>query len=69
MMAYPGDTDAAARHRRTSPPCSSTAPRDLLVPLSAARRMSAAHPGWRFEIAPDTGHVPMLEAPRVDDAR
>lgn len=37
--------------------------RDLLVPLSAARRMSSAHPGWRFEVAPDTGHVPMLEAP------
>jgi pimeloyl-ACP methyl ester carboxylesterase len=38
--------------------------RDLLVPLSAARRMSSAHPGWRFEVAPDTGHVPMLETPR-----
>lgn len=38
--------------------------RDLLVPLSAARRMSSAHPHWRFEVAPDTGHVPMLEAPR-----
>ena len=25
--------------------------------------MSSAHPGWRFEVAPDTGHVPMLEAP------
>jgi pimeloyl-ACP methyl ester carboxylesterase len=37
--------------------------RDVLVPLSAARRMSADHPGWRFEIAPDTGHVPMLEVP------
>jgi pimeloyl-ACP methyl ester carboxylesterase len=37
--------------------------RDLLVPLSAARRMSSAHPGWRFEVAADTGHVPMLEAP------
>ena len=37
--------------------------RDLLVPLSSARRMIAAHPRWRFEIAPDTGHVPMLEAP------
>jgi pimeloyl-ACP methyl ester carboxylesterase len=37
--------------------------RDLLVPLSAARRMRSAHPGWRFEVAPDTGHVPMLEAP------
>jgi len=37
--------------------------RDVLVPLSSARRMSAAHPDWRFEIAPDVGHVPMLEAP------
>ncbi len=37
--------------------------RDLLVPLSAARRMIASHPDWRFEIASDTGHVPMLEAP------
>jgi pimeloyl-ACP methyl ester carboxylesterase len=37
--------------------------RDVLIPLSAARRMSAAHPDWRFEVAPDIGHVPMLEAP------
>ena len=37
--------------------------RDVLVPLSSARRMSAAHPDWRFDIAPDVGHVPMLEAP------
>jgi pimeloyl-ACP methyl ester carboxylesterase len=36
--------------------------RDRLVPLGAARRMAAAHPHWRFEIAPDIGHVPMLEA-------
>jgi pimeloyl-ACP methyl ester carboxylesterase len=35
--------------------------RDLLVPLSSARRMAEAHPDWRFEIAADTGHVPMLE--------
>jgi len=37
--------------------------RDVLVPLASARRMGAAHPGWRLEIAPDVGHVPMLEAP------
>ena len=37
--------------------------RDVLVPLASARRMSAAHPDWRFDIAPDVGHVPMLEAP------
>ena len=37
--------------------------RDRLVPLGAARRMAATHPRWRFEIAPDIGHVPMLEAP------
>jgi pimeloyl-ACP methyl ester carboxylesterase len=37
--------------------------RDLLVPQSAARRMSESHPEWQFEVAPDTGHVPMLEAP------
>jgi pimeloyl-ACP methyl ester carboxylesterase len=36
---------------------------DVLVPLSAARRMSESHPEWQFEVAPDTGHVPMLEAP------
>ncbi len=37
--------------------------RDVLIPLSAARRTSSAHPEWRFEVAPDTGHLPMLEAP------
>jgi pimeloyl-ACP methyl ester carboxylesterase len=37
--------------------------RDVLVPLTAARRMAASHPRWRFEVAPDIGHVPMLEAP------
>ena len=37
--------------------------RDVLIPLSVAHRMWAAHPEWRFEIAADTGHVPMLEAP------
>jgi len=37
--------------------------RDRLVPLAAARRMGAAHPDWRFDVATDIGHVPMLEAP------
>ncbi len=36
---------------------------DVLVPLASAQRMSAAHPDWRFHVAPDVGHVPMLEAP------
>jgi pimeloyl-ACP methyl ester carboxylesterase len=37
--------------------------RDRLVPMGTARRMATTHPRWRFEIAPDIGHVPMLEAP------
>jgi pimeloyl-ACP methyl ester carboxylesterase len=42
--------------------------RDVLVPLTAARRMAASHPRWRFEVAPDIGHVPMLEAPEWTEA-
>jgi pimeloyl-ACP methyl ester carboxylesterase len=38
--------------------------RDILVSLAAARRISRAHPSWRFEVAPDIGHTPMLEAPQ-----
>ena len=37
--------------------------RDTLVPLAAARRISAGHPDWRFSVARDVGHVPMLEVP------
>jgi pimeloyl-ACP methyl ester carboxylesterase len=36
---------------------------DRLVPLAAARSAAAANPSWRFEVAADTGHVPMLERP------
>jgi len=36
---------------------------DRLVPLAAARAAAAANPSWRFEVAADTGHVPMLERP------
>lgn len=43
--------------------------RDVLVPLAAAHRMHSAHPEWRFEVASDIGHVPMLEAPEWSAAR
>lgn len=38
--------------------------KDRLVPYSAARRTARWFPHWRFEVARDVGHVPMLEAPR-----
>jgi pimeloyl-ACP methyl ester carboxylesterase len=62
VLAYPGET---MRRLRTvsQPTLLLHGARDVLVPLSAARRMSAAHPGWRFEVAPDAGHAPMLEVP------
>ena len=62
MMAYPGDT-MRRLDSLWQPTLLIHGDRDLLVPLSTARRMSATHPGWRFEVAADTGHVPMLEAP------
>jgi len=62
MMANPGDTMRRLDDLH-QPTLLLHGARDLLVPLSAARRMSAAHSGWRFEVAPETGHVPMLEAP------
>jgi pimeloyl-ACP methyl ester carboxylesterase len=37
--------------------------RDRLIPVRAARAVAAANPSWRFEVAPDAGHVPMLELP------
>jgi pimeloyl-ACP methyl ester carboxylesterase len=38
---------------------------DRLIPVGAARQVAAANPGWRFEVLPGVGHVPMLEAPDV----
>jgi pimeloyl-ACP methyl ester carboxylesterase len=38
--------------------------RDRLVPIGAARATAREHPAWRFEVASDIGHVPMLEAPQ-----
>jgi pimeloyl-ACP methyl ester carboxylesterase len=68
VMAYPAGT--AAKLRRISQPTLLLhGARDILVSLSAARRMGAAHPDWRFEVAPDIGHVPMLEAPDWTAAR
>jgi pimeloyl-ACP methyl ester carboxylesterase len=37
--------------------------KDRLVTIGAARAAAAANPSWRFEVAPDVGHVPMLEVP------
>ncbi len=61
-LAYPGET-MRRLEALSQPTLLLHGARDLLVPLAAARRMSSAHPEWRFEVAPDTGHVPMLEAP------
>jgi pimeloyl-ACP methyl ester carboxylesterase len=37
--------------------------RDRLVPINLAKATAREFPHWRFEIAGDIGHVPMLEAP------
>jgi pimeloyl-ACP methyl ester carboxylesterase len=38
--------------------------RDRLVSIKVARAIAREFPDWRFEIANDIGHVPMLEAPQ-----
>jgi pimeloyl-ACP methyl ester carboxylesterase len=37
--------------------------KDRLVTIGAARAVAAANPSWRFEVAPDAGHVLQLEVP------
>jgi pimeloyl-ACP methyl ester carboxylesterase len=37
--------------------------RDRLVSIKLARASAREFPAWRFEVAEDIGHVPMLEAP------
>ena len=37
--------------------------KDRLMSIGAARAVAVANPSWRFEVAPDVGHVPLLEAP------
>jgi pimeloyl-ACP methyl ester carboxylesterase len=62
LVARPAET-MARLDRVAQPTLLLHGARDVLVPLASAQRMSAAHPGWRFEVSADTGHVPMLEAP------
>ena len=64
MMAYPGDADAAARRHRTAHPAASTAPATCWSRCPPPAGWAPPTREWRFEIAPDTGHVPMLEAPQ-----
>jgi pimeloyl-ACP methyl ester carboxylesterase len=37
--------------------------KDRLVSIRAAREAAARNPRWRFEVLPDSGHVPQLEEP------
>jgi len=37
--------------------------KDRLVTIGASRAVAAANPSWRFEVAPNVGHVPQLEVP------
>jgi pimeloyl-ACP methyl ester carboxylesterase len=37
--------------------------KDRLVSVRAAREAAARNPHWRFEVLPDSGHVPQLEEP------
>jgi pimeloyl-ACP methyl ester carboxylesterase len=37
--------------------------RDRLVSIKVAQAIAKAFPDWRFDVARDIGHVPMLEAP------
>jgi len=37
---------------------------DRLVSIRASRAAAVANPSWRFEVAPDVGHVPQLEVPK-----
>jgi pimeloyl-ACP methyl ester carboxylesterase len=37
--------------------------RDRLVPVTAAREVAQAHPGWRYEELAGVGHVPQLQVP------
>ena len=43
--------------------------KDRLVSLGASRAAAAANPSWRFEVAQNVGHVPMLEVPEWTAAR
>jgi pimeloyl-ACP methyl ester carboxylesterase len=49
--------------RITSPVLLLHGDRDRLVSINVARQSAREFPAWRFEVAEDIGHVPMLEAP------
>lgn len=61
-LAWPGGVRSAL-DRITQPVLYLQGAADILTPLAGARQVAAAHPAWRFEVAEDVGHVPMLEAP------
>jgi pimeloyl-ACP methyl ester carboxylesterase len=50
-------------HTITAPVLILHGARDRLVSLDVARTFARDFPEWRFEVADDIGHVPMLEAP------
>jgi pimeloyl-ACP methyl ester carboxylesterase len=50
-------------HRVAAPVLLLHGDRDRLVSINLAKASAREFPEWRFEIAEDIGHVPMLEAP------
>jgi pimeloyl-ACP methyl ester carboxylesterase len=62
ILARPGESMAKLQ-QVVQPTLLLHGARDVLIPMGAARRMHSAHPDWSLEVAPDIGHVPMLEAP------
>jgi pimeloyl-ACP methyl ester carboxylesterase len=53
----------ATFRRVTAPVLMLHGDRDRLVSINVAKATAREFPAWRFEIAEDIGHVPMLEAP------
>jgi pimeloyl-ACP methyl ester carboxylesterase len=39
--------------------------KDRLVPIAYARSAVARHPGWRYRVLRDVGHLPQLEVPQL----
>jgi pimeloyl-ACP methyl ester carboxylesterase len=37
---------------------------DRQVPLTAAEKVASGHPHWTYQVLPDVGHLPHVEAPR-----
>jgi pimeloyl-ACP methyl ester carboxylesterase len=62
MLARPEATKRLFR-TITAPVLMLHGDRDRLVSINVAKTAAKEFPAWRFEIAEDIGHVPMLEAP------